>query len=115
MMFSSRGFKDPEPWAYALLGGDPSGWAREAEQVTGGFVYLPRTGINPQNWLLKAFRGEAEWIRDGFGDEYIQEMAQEWVDNIITYASEYGVESLDEVNHAYRVLSRLARLEENND
>ena len=35
---------DPIPWAYALAGGldDP---AREAIQVTGGFVFYPRPGF----------------------------------------------------------------------
>lgn len=31
---------DPRPWRYVLL--DPNGQAREAEQVTGGFVFDPR-------------------------------------------------------------------------
>jgi hypothetical protein len=41
---SGRKPLDPKPWAYALLGGNPETWAREAEQVTGGFVFQPREG-----------------------------------------------------------------------
>lgn len=66
-------------------------------------------GINPQNWLLKMFR-EGRDVDKLWGKT--PEKAQLWVDNIVEFAYSYGVENLDEVNHAYRVLSRLARLEE---
>ena len=33
---------DPKPWRYALFGDDPEKQAREAEQMTGGFVFDPR-------------------------------------------------------------------------
>lgn len=131
MLFSSMDAKllttDPKPWAYALLGGDPKSWAREATQVTGGFLYLPRpeyavVTAHPFNPILSDVRDDLErnpakateilqtWI-DCLDDEdetTLDDMGDNDVDRSLEWENPAHWEAMRA--HAWLVLTRFARI-----
>lgn len=92
---------DPKPWRYVLL--DPNGQAREATQVTGGFIFDPRpeyTTKHPANPILVAYR---KALNDPTG--YVKGGDTSKIDS--WFPTDYTPEQLA---HAGRVLIRLASM-----
>lgn len=115
LIFSSRSPMslngDPKPWLYVLLGEGDENFtpAREATQLTGGFIYSPRPKYNPvlthpTNPILTAFRNRD--VLNGTAED-----AAEWMKHGHHRNRMDRGKLANEITHAERVLSRLANWE----
>lgn len=113
-MFNSQHINnDPKPWRYDLLGMiPPDKRARESEQVTGGFAYVPRPEYdNNPNPILENFRRTVNRISKGL--VHIQQAEDHLAITLNIVESsvfQFTEETLSHVDHARKVLTRLANI-----